>query len=55
MPVEGLEPSIPCGNLFLRQTRIPFRHAGEERIIHAGSYHYLSRTVNPFRLLLFGA
>ncbi len=28
MPVEGFEPSSPCGHLFLRQTRIPFRHTG---------------------------
>jgi hypothetical protein len=28
MPVEGFEPSTPHGDLFLRQARIPFRHAG---------------------------
>jgi hypothetical protein len=28
MPVEGFEPSTPCGDLFLRQARIPFRHTG---------------------------
>src|SRR5260370_308933 len=28
MPVEGFEPSTPYGDLFLRQARIPFRHAG---------------------------
>ena len=28
MPVEGFEPSTPRGDLFLRQARIPFRHAG---------------------------
>ena len=40
MPVEGFEPSSPYGQLFLRQSRIPFRHAG--LYIQGRSYHYLS-------------
>jgi hypothetical protein len=40
MPVEGFEPSTPHGDLFLRQARIPFRHAGSCSAFHARSLTY---------------
>ncbi len=32
--MEGFEPSTPYGDLFLRQARIPFRHAGQSNMLY---------------------
>ena len=28
VPLEGLEPPLPCGNAILSRARLPFRHRG---------------------------
>ena len=43
VPVEGFEPSTPHGDLFLRQARIPFRHAGFSESFTRFWTCYLSR------------
>src|SRR6185312_16994358 len=32
-PMVGLEPTSPCGQQFLRLSRIPFRHIGQPRSV----------------------